>query len=166
MENFTNSLTQIDFGGEPADQNPRQIDIGKAQKSSFLTIISSAYANEKALPIGSCAQDRARKSNAVKSLQDVVVTNYLWRPHLEAVLSLLTPGGVLIYETFMLGNAAYGKPSRPDFLLQPGELRAICARAGLRELAFFEGYADQPKLCVRQSIVAERFPRIGVKHGA
>lgn len=86
----------------------------------------------------------------------VVVTNYLWRPHLEAVLSLLTPGGVLIYETFMLGNAAYGKPSRPDFLLQPGELRAICARAGLRELAFFEGYADQPKLCVRQSIVAER----------
>ncbi len=86
----------------------------------------------------------------------VVVTNYLWRPHLEAVLSLLTPGGVLIYETFMLGNAAYGKPSRPEFLLQPGELRAICARAGLRELAFFEGYADQPKPCVRQSIVAER----------
>lgn len=85
VENFTNSLTQIDFGGEPADQNPRQIDIGKAQKSSFLTIISSAYANEKALPIGSCAQDRARKSNAVKSLQDEQIAKIATRDFLPGM---------------------------------------------------------------------------------
>ena len=53
-----------------------------------------------------------------------------------------TSGGVLIYETFMLGNEAYGKPSNPEFLLRPGELRAVARAAGLREIAFEEGYAD------------------------
>lgn len=86
----------------------------------------------------------------------IVVTNYLWRPQLDALMALLAPAGVLIYETFMIGNAAFGKPSRPEFLLQPGELRERCAAAGLCEKAFFEGYAEQPKPCMRQAIVAER----------
>lgn len=86
----------------------------------------------------------------------IVVTNYLWRPRLPDVLAMLAPGGVLIYETFMLGNAAYGKPSNPDFLLAPGELREIAAAAGLHEIAFAEGYAETPKPCMRQAIVAVR----------
>lgn len=86
----------------------------------------------------------------------IVVTNYLWRPRLPAVLDMLAPGGVLIYETFMLGNAAYGKPSNPDFLLVPGELREVAAAAGLHEIAFSEGYAETPKPCMRQAIVAVR----------
>jgi hypothetical protein len=36
----------------------------------------------------------------------------------------VAPGGVLIYETFAAGNETVGKPSRPDFLLRPGELLA------------------------------------------
>jgi len=28
----------------------------------------------------------------------------------------------LIYETFAVGNEAFGKPSNPNFLLQPNEL--------------------------------------------
>ena len=86
----------------------------------------------------------------------IVVTNYLWRPRLPDVLAMLAPGGVLIYETFMLGNAAYGRPSNPDFLLAPGELREIAAAAGLHEIAFAEGYAETPKPCMRQAIVAVR----------
>lgn len=54
--------------------------------------------------------------------QAVVVTNYLYRPHLPALFDALAEGGVLIYETFALGNESYGKPSNPDFLLRPGEL--------------------------------------------
>lgn len=84
----------------------------------------------------------------------IVVTNYLWRPRLPDLLALLAPGGVLIYETFMLGNAAYGKPSNPDFLLQPGELRQVAAAAGLREIAFAEGYAAEPTPAMRQAICA------------
>ncbi len=54
----------------------------------------------------------------------VVVTNYLWRPILPDIVAMVGADGVLIYETFALGNAAIGngKPSNPDFLLKPGEL--------------------------------------------
>ncbi len=86
----------------------------------------------------------------------IVVTNYLWRPRFPDLLALLAPGGVLIYETFMLGNEAYGKPSNPDFLLRPQELRELISAAGLREIDFVEGYVDQPKPAMRQAICARR----------
>ena len=86
----------------------------------------------------------------------VVVTNYLWRPRLPDVCALLESGGVLIYETFMVGNEAYGKPANPRFLLRPGELRAVANAVGLREIAFAEGYTDNPKPALRQAICAVR----------
>jgi len=86
----------------------------------------------------------------------IVVTNYLWRPRLPDVLALLAPGGVLIYETFMLGNAAYGKPSNPAFLLQTGELRQIAVAVGLREIDYTEGYVASPKPAMRQAICVLR----------
>jgi SAM-dependent methyltransferase len=86
----------------------------------------------------------------------VVVSNYLWRPRFGELLALVAPGGVLIYETFMRGNEAYGKPANPDFLLRPQELRVLTQAAGLRELAFVEGYVDQPKPAMRQAICARR----------
>jgi len=86
----------------------------------------------------------------------VVVTNYLWRPRLPDICALLGSGGVLIYETFMVGNEAYGKPSNPEFLLRPGELSVIAKAAGLREVAFEEGYTDYPKPAMRQAICAVR----------
>jgi SAM-dependent methyltransferase len=72
----------------------------------------------------------------------VVVTNYLWRPLFPALLESLAPGGVLIYETFTQGNETVGKPSRPDFLLLPGELLAVCSR--LRVVAFEDGFQQAP----------------------
>ena len=68
----------------------------------------------------------------------VVVTNYLWRPLLPTLLGSLAPGGVLIYETFAAGNETVGKPSRPDFLLQPGELLQLCQ--SLRNVAYEDGF--------------------------
>ena len=86
----------------------------------------------------------------------IVVTNYLWRPRLPDVLALLAPGGALIYETFMVGNAAYGKPTNPAFLFQAGELRQLAAAAGLREVEYAEGYVASPKPAMRQAICAIR----------
>ncbi len=82
-----------------------------------------------------------------------VVTNYLWRALWPDLLQTLAPGGVLIYETFALGQQRHGKPSRPDFLLQPGELLRVCA--GLRIVAYEEGLEAQPARCV-QRIAAVR----------
>lgn len=83
----------------------------------------------------------------------VVVTNYLWRALLPTIVASLAPGGVLIYETFAAGNESVGKPSRPDFLLQPGELLAACAE--LRVVAYEDGFVSQPERFV-QRIVAVR----------
>jgi SAM-dependent methyltransferase len=83
----------------------------------------------------------------------VVVTNYLWRPLWPHILDSLAPNGVLIYETFSAGNESVGKPSRPDFLLHPAELLAVCK--DLRVVAFEEGFLAQPERFV-QRIVAVR----------
>jgi hypothetical protein len=65
----------------------------------------------------------------------------------------VAPGGLLIYETFAAGNESVGKPSRPDFLLQPGEL--IKATEGLRTVAYEDGFEALPDRFV-QRIVAVR----------
>ena len=91
-----------------------------------------------------------------RSFDGVVVTNYLWRPLWPQILDSVKPGGVLIYETFMVGNAAYGKPSNPAFLFQAGELRQLAAAAGLREVEYAEGYVASPKPAMRQAVCAIR----------
>ncbi len=83
----------------------------------------------------------------------VVVTNYLWRALFPMLLQSLKPGGVLLYETFAAGNETVGKPSRPDFLLRPGELLQHCAT--LRVIAYEDGYLATPERFV-QRIAAVR----------
>ncbi|NZA03111.1 class I SAM-dependent methyltransferase [Ottowia beijingensis] len=85
----------------------------------------------------------------------VVVTNYLWRPLLLTVLGAVAPGGVLLYETFAQGNDTVGKPSRPDFLLRPGELLALCSGANWHVVAYEDGFLPQPERFV-QRIAAVR----------
>ena len=88
-----------------------------------------------------------------RTFAGVVVTNYLWRELLPAIVQNVAPGGALIYETFAAGNETVGKPSRPDFLLQPGELLGACA--GLRVIAYEDGFLDEPARFV-QRIAAVR----------
>lgn len=78
----------------------------------------------------------------------VVVTNYLWRPLVPALIGALADGGVYLHETFADGNAEFGRPSRPDFLLQRGEL--ITLTAGLRTVAYEDGWLDDPPRCVQR----------------
>jgi SAM-dependent methyltransferase len=85
----------------------------------------------------------------------VVVVNYLWRPLLPCVLESLAPDGVLLYDTFALGNEAYGRPQDPDFLLRPGELIEL-VRGRLQIVAFEHGYLAEPRPMVKQRICAAR----------
>ena len=73
-----------------------------------------------------------------RSFDAIVVTRYLWRPLLPTLCAALAPGGVLIYETFMVGHEAYGKPSNPAYLLRPGELLDV-VRNRLGIVAFEQG---------------------------
>lgn len=85
----------------------------------------------------------------------VVVTNYLWRPLFAAIRASLAEGGVWIHETFVVGQETVGRPSRPDFLLQPGEL--LREAEGLRVVAYEDGFVDLPPRFV-QRIAAVREP--------
>lgn len=89
-----------------------------------------------------------------EQFEGIVVTNYLHRPLFPRILESLKPGGVLIYETFMLGNERFGKPSNPAFLLRPGEL--LQAFQGLGVKGHEEGEVARPKPAMIQRLCAVR----------
>ena len=85
----------------------------------------------------------------------VVVTNYLHRPLFPALLDALSPGGVLLYETFMVGNERFGRPSNPDFLLEDGELLEV-VRGRFSVVAYEARLVSQPRMAMVQRIAARR----------
>lgn len=86
----------------------------------------------------------------------VLVANYLHRPLFPALIEALEPGGLLLYETFALGNERYGKPSNPDFLLKPGELLEAAQNGGLRVLAYEDLEVSEPRPACLQRIAARK----------
>jgi SAM-dependent methyltransferase len=101
----------------------------------------------------------------LETFSAIVVTNYLYRPILSRLMALLKENGVLIYETFAIGNEAFGRPKNPDFLLRPGELlqhflsNPVPDRAG-HCIAYEHGMIESPKpalvqrICVRSVSVS------------
>jgi hypothetical protein len=88
----------------------------------------------------------------------VVVTHYLWRPLMTALLASIRPGGLLIYQTFNQSHARFGRPSRPEFLLQHGELLRICQNAQMHIVAYEDLVLQNPQRAM-QGIVAHAPPR-------
>ncbi len=85
----------------------------------------------------------------------IVVTCYLHRPRLPLLAQALREGGLLVYETFAAGQAQFGRPSNPDFLLQPFEL-AACFAPTLHVLGFEDGVVDRPVRARVQRLCAIR----------
>lgn len=71
----------------------------------------------------------------------IVVVNYLFRPHFEALLAALAPGGLFLYETFALGNEAFAKPRNPNHLLKSGELLDLVS-GHMQVVAYEHGQVD------------------------
>lgn len=84
----------------------------------------------------------------------IVVTNYLHRPLLAQLARSLAPRGILIYETFSLGNEECGRPSNPDFLLREGELLALAGAHGFAVVAYEDGVITSPKPAMVQRLCA------------
>ena len=109
--------------------------------------------------------EHGRLAIGAERFDAILCTNYLFRSRLDLMVSWLSPGGLLIYETFARGNARYGRPANPDFLLRPGELAELAIRGGLHLLAYEDGYLPTPRPARVQRMVAiappfdlERFP--------
>jgi SAM-dependent methyltransferase len=83
----------------------------------------------------------------------IIAVNYLHRALFPHLLASLADDGVVLYETFAGGNAAYGRPSNPDFLLMAGELLEL-ARGRLVVVAFEQGLVGAPPRAVIQRLAA------------
>ena len=87
----------------------------------------------------------------------VIVVNYLHRPILPEIVASVAEGGVLIYETFAVGQEILGRPSNPDYLLHREEL-LIRVRPELRVVAFEDMEETTPVPAFKQRVVAVRDP--------
>ena len=73
---------------------------------------------------------------------NVVVFFYLYRPLFPALIKALKPGGVLLYETFLIDNHFhYQHPRRKEFCLEHNELLRLTQ--GLRVLEYEDGQHEE-----------------------
>lgn len=86
----------------------------------------------------------------------VIVTCYLHRPLMPAIVRAVAPEGVLLYETFTTAQAARGKPTSPDYLLKPGELPRLVAP--LEVIRQREGEVDGRMVASVAAVNASRRP--------
>jgi SAM-dependent methyltransferase len=100
-------------------------------------------------------EDGSPWSLAGQTFGAAIVTNYLHRPLMPALLAAITPGGVLLYETFMVGNERFGKPSNPAFLLKDGELLDL-VRGKFSVIAYEARLISDPTIAMVQRIAARR----------
>ncbi len=80
-----------------------------------------------------------------RTFSGICVINYLYRPLMNGLVDALTPGGVLIYETFARGNEAFVRPRNPDHLLKSGELLEL-AKGRLQVVAYEYGVDDAAEI--------------------
>jgi hypothetical protein len=85
----------------------------------------------------------------------IVVTNYLHRPLFPALIAALGAGGILLYETFMVGHERFGPPKNPDFLLRDGELLDRL-RPALQIVAYEARIISDPRPALVQRVAARR----------
>jgi len=78
---------------------------------------------------------------AGRQFDGICVVNYLHRPLMADIVAALTPGGVLIYETFARGQERFVRPRNPDHLLKAGELLDL-VRGRLQIVAYEHGVIE------------------------
>jgi len=89
-----------------------------------------------------------------RTFDGIVVVNYLHRPLFDKIIASLNPGGVLIYETFAVGNEVYSRPRNPNHLLKNGELLDL-AHEKLNVLGYEHGLVTNADITgVKQRLCA------------
>jgi len=88
-----------------------------------------------------------------KSAYDVIICfNYLQRSLITQIKNGLREGGIVVYETFTVDQAQFGKPKNPDYLLKYNELLALFR--DFRCLYYREGIVEERKALA--SIIAKK----------
>lgn len=82
----------------------------------------------------------------------IICFNYLQRSLISQIKDGLRKGGMVVYETFIVDQARFGKPKNPDYLLKHNELLDMFR--DFRCLRYREGIIDGQKAIA--SIIAEK----------
>ena len=92
----------------------------------------------------------------VENQYDVVICfYYLHRPLIPQIKRSLKPGGMVVYETYIVDQARWGQPKNPDHLLKHNELLEIFR--DWRCLRYREGIIGEQKAIA--SIIAQKSSR-------
>ncbi|MFC2039277.1 class I SAM-dependent methyltransferase [Chloroflexota bacterium] len=84
----------------------------------------------------------------------VICFNYLQRSLMPQMKNWVKPGGMLVYETFIIDQVHFGKPRNPDHLLRHNEL--LHTLRDFRVLCYREGIIEDKKAIA--SILAQKVP--------
>jgi len=88
-----------------------------------------------------------------KGAYDVIICfNYLQRSLIPQIKDGLRRGGIVVYETFIIDQAEFGKPKNPDYLLKHNELLDMFR--DFRCLRYREGVSEGPRAIA--SIIAQK----------
>lgn len=118
----------------------------------------AATARDSGLPVTTRLVDLEEDPSIPAETFDlVIVFYYLQRNLIPGIIKALRPGGIVVYETFLIDNHLhYNHPRRREFYLEHNELLALFQ--GLRILAYREGrdgQGEDPQTPFLASIIAQ-----------
>lgn len=124
------------------------VDISQEAIASALKLAGKA-----AVVINAQLADLEQGYQIEKDTYDIVVCfNYLHRPLIPQIKAAIKGEGFIVYETFIVDQAQFGKPSNPDHLLKHNELLEVFG--DFRCLRYHEGIYSGPKAVA--GIVAQK----------
>jgi tellurite methyltransferase len=124
------------------------IDISEEAVAAALKLAKDSGVNIAALVAD--LEDGYRLPEAIYDV--VICFNYLHRPLMAQIKGALKPGGFIVYETYIVDQAQFGKPRNPDHLLRHNELLEMFR--GFRVLRYREGIIEESKAMA--SLVAQK----------
>jgi tellurite methyltransferase len=117
---------------------------------------SQELARKLQVEISCRVADLGNAYSIAKGAYDVIICfNYLQRSLIPAIKDGLRVGGMVVYETFIVDQAKFGKPKNPDHLLNHNELLDMFRN--FRCLRYREGIIEGRKASA--GIIAERVNR-------
>ena len=117
-----------------------------------------AASRESGVNIRAQVADLEKNYQIEKDAYEVIICfNYLQRSLIPRIKDGLRPGGMVVYETFIIDQNQFDHPHNPDYLLQHNELLDMFRE--FRCLRYREGIIENRK--ANASIIAQK-PQTGV----
>ncbi|QAT84936.1 thiopurine S-methyltransferase [Corallococcus coralloides] len=118
----------------------RGLDVTLVDISDVALAQAETLARDAGVPLTRLRLDLETEALPPGPFDLVVCLNYLWRPLLAAVPSLLAPGGLFVFAQPTRRNLQRHPHPSARFLLEEGELPTLLQ--GLQSLSFTEDWTD------------------------